>query len=385
VSVLARLAMLPRLLACVGASLVFGTATAHVVHDRAEAEQLSSVEIRRDDTASSTSDSLYEGESRVASEVGESADVHNASENDPPGHLGLDAEERRLQLPPSLPIVTGLDFFDTDLDDGNIGGSVVWTPIVSRYVTAYEVYLTDSAGSHTSYWPWGNTYLGSVLYGNNSLAIKNTTLGAFTHIYVHTRSLLGVNPDGAKVEVCDVKGEDTLALVSADATTAPWGIVEVTFHSDPGCSDAAMRWAAVVATSNDGNAEKAMDGKTTTAWRSACSTCAAGIEKLKILGVCRPEEVRCVKVFQCKGDGTFGCELGSSTSRTSALRLEMNGQEVFTWRSLIGFPTLREEHLTVSGRRRRASFNTYESTATLERTTSCLNNPPTFACTASPR
>merc|ERR1712113_596143 len=106
-----------------------------------------------------------------------------------------------------------------------IGGTVTWTAATgagSGSITAMEVYLSDFDGSHTGFAPtWGNVYIGSVATGTNSLTIPlNTSLAGFTHIWVHTRSVSGVNPDGAKVELCDVEAADTVALQLEASTTA---------------------------------------------------------------------------------------------------------------------------------------------------------------------
>jgi len=289
------------------------------------------------------------------------------------------ARERRL--PVALPIVTSLDFQDLDLNRGNISGAVVWTPPAdTSELTGYVVYLSDQAAS-----PSGRVEFGFVPIGTNTLDVEeNTSLAGLTHIFVYARSALGVSPNGATVEVCDVSGEDKLAIEIARDTTAPWGVAELTFHASGRCEDTPMRWAEVTTESNFGDAALAVDGDIQTSWYSECVACAAGAERLEVSGVCKPDTVRCVKIQQCKMDGSYNCPIGAG--RSEGLTLSVNGQPAHTWTGLRPGDSVRDERLTVPGRRRRAAFAVLsEVPPRKEQTTNCFGNGPTFACTASSR
>merc|ERR1719330_625891 len=147
-----------------------------------------------------------------------------------------------------------------------------------------------------------------------------------------------------------------------------------------------MRWVKLVASSGEPAAAQAADDDIFTAWSSACAGCSAREERLEVVGVCRPQEVRCVRIFQCnpEQDAAFGCPAGAG--RATAVELYVGDEVVYTWRSMTSWPTLRAEALDVPGRRRRASFFTFSEAppARLEHTTYCLGNPPTWQCSTGP-
>lgn len=288
------------------------------------------------------------------------------------------------RLPVALPLVLHVDFQDFDLDAREVSGLVSWAPPADTTdVSGYIVYLADSLGSVAS-----RIQVGAVPLGTNMLSVSESmSLGGLSHLYVHTRSLLGESPDGVRFEICDVTEADTLRITNVAATTAPWGVVEVSFFASPRCSGAPMRWARLNVSSGIALAEYAVDGNIATAWVSDCTVCGLGQESLEVVGVCKPEEVRCVKIWQCnpERDGKFGCPPG--VGRTTDVQLYAQGEAVHAWQSMTSWPTLREEILTVPGRRRRASYTLFSEPPPkrLEQTTYCLGNAPTFECAGNPR
>ncbi|CAK9042348.1 Hypothetical protein SCF082_LOCUS24378 [Durusdinium trenchii] len=176
------------------------------------------------------------------------------------------AADRRLY---GVPLVTDLDFFDTDLVAGSVGATLTWVPpTVLSEVIGYTVYLADSAGSST-----GRVTLGSVLVGTNLLAVPAGTAvnNSLTHLFVHSESNLGLRPDGAGLEICDVSATDTLFLQNAAASTYAWGIPDLSFHRLPDCSDTAMLFAQPgLSGSESGYGEaNAFDGDSSTPWVQA--------------------------------------------------------------------------------------------------------------------
>ncbi|CAK9042400.1 unnamed protein product [Durusdinium trenchii] len=270
------------------------------------------------------------------------------------------AADRRLY---GVPLVTDLDFFDTDLVAGSVGATLTWVPpTVLSEVIGYTVYLADSAGSST-----GRVTLGSVLVGTNLLAVPAGTAvnNSLTHLFVHSESNLGLRPDGAGLEICDVSATDTLFLQNAAASTYAWGIPDLSFHRLPDCSDTAMLFAQPgLSGSESGYGEaNAFDGDSSTPWVSSCSSCTVGQALIGVVGVCKPEEVRCVKLRQCTaGRGDYGCP--SSASRMSRVSLLAKGEHVFTWNFLQGqtssvLPALEMELLMLPSRRRRATVSAF--------------------------
>lgn len=283
--------------------------------------------------------------------------------------IGAYGQAVARELQQALPPVSAVDFQDLDLDAGEVAGTVLWTPPPNAAeVSAYEVYLSDGEGSLAV-----QAHIGTVAVGTNTLTVAaNTTLttpsGNRTHIFVFTRSPLGVSPEGAGVELCDVRSQDTLFLVNAEETTAPWGVTELSFYAKPDCSGAALRWVQSGSTGHAGVHvhDNAFDGDDTSAWTSICNTCGEGEVSLGVLGVCRPQEVRCVRLQQCvRGSGTFGCPVAAG--RLQQVRLLVQGEVAYTWKVLKrpragGNDNLRDELLTVVGRRRRAAFVAFSET-----------------------
>ncbi|CAE7221819.1 unnamed protein product [Symbiodinium natans] len=158
---------------------------------------------------------------------------------------------------------------------------------------------------------------------------------------------------------------DSLFLQNAVATTAPWGVSDLSFHREPDCSDAAIGFVqAGISGAQAGYEEaKAVDGDPNTPWVSSCSTCSTGQALIGVIGVCKPEGVRCVQLRQCTlNRGDYGCPL--TASRASQISLLVQGQHTFTWRVMQGqtnavTPALEQELLSVPSRRRRATLSAF--------------------------
>lgn len=274
----------------------------------------------------------------------------------------VEAPERRTY---GVPLVSSLDFLDTDLTASSVGGTLTWAPpAVADEVASYTIYFADSTGSSV-----GRSTLGSVPVGTNSFAIPAGTsyTGNLTHFFVHSSSNLGLSPQGAGIEICDVSITDTVFLQNAKASTSSWGVLELSFHRMPDCSDTAISFVQTGDSGYSGShiADNAFDGDTSTPWESSCSACAIGDAAIGIVGVCKPDEVRCVKLQQCTaGHPNAGCSSAPTASRMQRVSLIAKGAHVFTWNSLQGQtasvqPALEIEMLTVPSRRRRATMSAF--------------------------
>jgi len=229
-------------------------------------------------------------------------------------------------------------------------------------VTGYTIYLADSAGSTVD-----RVTLGSVAVGTNSFTVPAGTAltGSLSHFFVHSSSNLGLSPEGAGGEICDLSATDNLFLQNAKVSTTSWGVPELSFHRLPDCSDTAIKFVQTGISGYSGSyvEANAFDGDANTPWVSSCSSCAIGEALIGIVGVCKAEEVRCVKLRQCTaGRGDFGCPL--TASRMQRVSLLAKGQHVFTWNNLQGqtstvLPALEMEMLTVPSRRRRATMSAF--------------------------
>lgn len=295
-------------------------------------------------------------------------------------------EPRRLE-PQRLVPATSIDFQDLDLESGKIGGPIVWDPPEDTTdVTAYEVYLADSTGGVAGPGdplPDLRLHLGTVAVGTQSLSLPLSTVlnGSLSHIFVHTRSLLGISPEGTGVAVCDVASQDSLYIVNAATQTAAWGVTELKFYTQPDCSGDPMRYVQTGSTGAAGAYPDghAFDANEATAWVSSCTDCAAGHVSLGVIGVCEPAEVRCVSVRQCLPSGaTTGCPSG--LERLQQITLLARGEVVYTWKTLRGAQSgqgfqgyLEEEKLMVAGRRRRAAFTVLSDTVIASRSDQFTN------------
>jgi len=264
------------------------------------------------------------------------------------------APPRLLQQ--SLPPVSNVDFTDLDLEFTQIGGTVSWTPPTNVFeVSGYVVYLADSSGMPP------HTHLGTVPVGTHQFAIAiNTTLTPYTHIFVHTRSVLGMNPYGTGFKVCDVSGEQTLDIVNSQSVTGHWGISELKFYEHPDCTGPQMKWAqpAGAESMDQYPIELAFDSNAATSWVSNQSDNPSQSLSVGVVGVCRAEEVRCVYVRQCYPGRYAECQYKPAT-RTTGIVLRVHGASIMEWRVLPSNDLdrkLSEEYLIVSGRRRRAAF-----------------------------
>ncbi|CAE7596959.1 unnamed protein product [Symbiodinium sp. CCMP2592] len=269
-------------------------------------------------------------------------------------------DSRRLY---SVPLPTSLDFVDADLATGFIGGTLSWVPPASiSEVISYTIYLADSANT-----PGSRTTLGSVTVGTNSLAVSSGTASSSSasHFFVHSESALGLNPNGAGLEICDVSASDSLFLQNAVVTSDPWGVADLSFHREADCSDTAIGFVqAGISGALAGYEEsKAVDGDPNTPWVSSCSACSVGQALIGVIGVCKPEEVRCVQLRQCTlNRGDYGCPL--TASRAQQISLLVQGQHTFTWRVMQGqtdavTPAVEVELLSVPSRRRRATLSAF--------------------------
>ncbi|OLP93397.1 hypothetical protein AK812_SmicGene24708 [Symbiodinium microadriaticum] len=297
-----------------------------------------------------------------------------------------------------------------DLATGLIGGTLSWVPPASiSEVISYTIYLADSANT-----PSSRTTLGSVAVGTNSLAVSSGTASSSSasHFFVHSESALGLNPNGAGLEICDVSASDSLFLQNAVATSDPWGVADLSFHRrwvssgtassssashffvhsesalglnpngagleicDVSASDSLFLQNAVATSDPWGVADlsfhraqagyeesKAVDGDPNTPWVSSCSACSVGQALIGVIGVCKPEEVRCVQLRQCTlNRGDYGCPL--TASRAPQISLLVQGQHTFTWRVMQGqtdavTPAVEVELLSVPSRRRRATLSAF--------------------------
>jgi len=268
-------------------------------------------------------------------------------------------------LQQALPLVSGVDFQDLDIDVGEIQGTVSWVPPDdTSELSGYEVYLTDSIGTASM-----QTHFGSVAVPGASVVVPpHTSLtgpaGPRTHIFVFARSPLGMSPQGVGTTICDVGRQDTIFLVNAEAASGQWGVVELRFFPTPDCSGSPFRWVETGSSNHvpPHNASLAFDGDANSAWVSSCAGCPAGAISLGIIGVCQPQAVRCVRVRQCVPNVGLSCP--ATAGRMQQLRLLVQGQDICTWKVLKGLrPTgteiLQEEDLIVSGRRRRAGFTRF--------------------------
>jgi len=276
-----------------------------------------------------------------------------SSQSEPP-------EVRRLY---ALPLASDLDYQDLDVQLGKTGGTLTWEPPSDvAEITSYSVYLTDEAGSAS-----GRVSIGSRPVGSNSIVLPTgTSLGAsLTHLFVNSVSAQGERPDGPGYEICDVSFDDTIFVENAVATSKAWGISELSFYSDPTCTGSAMRFAQVGITDYAGiyTPSRALDGMPGTAWMSSCSTCTATQASVGVVGVCRPEEVRCVRMVQCtEGLGSYGCP--TTAHRAASVTLKVKGESTFTWKMMQGQRSntqlkLEEEILAVPSRRRQALMSAF--------------------------
>jgi hypothetical protein len=273
--------------------------------------------------------------------------------------------ERRLAVP--LPNVTSVDFQDMDLSAGKIGGTVSWVfspPSIPLGITGYKVYLTTSTGNVLD-----RVFLGSVgSVSTKTLSITNVTMQSYTHIFVHLATALGESPAGTGFAFCDVDHTDAIHIVNHAATTAPWGITEISFYVDPMCGGSPIRFASTSAVTSSAShpSSYGADGLDSTAWISNCSvvgTCAQGTQSWGMLGVCQADSVRCVKMKQCVPGSTQG---GCTTvaGRTPALAILIKGILVQIWYSMMpSNPPSQlqyfEEQLVFQTRRRRGFYGVY--------------------------
>merc|ERR1740129_1926168 len=172
-----------------------------------------------------------------------------------PATVAVDAQGEALpgRLPQALPRVTDVSFQDLDLDPEEISGTVTWVPPAdTTELSGYTAYLTDSLGTVAVH-----AQLGDVPVGTNSIEVPiHTSLitgfGNRTHIFVFTKSQLGVSPEGVGTVVCDARTADSVFLVNAEPTTMPWGVTDLSFHSRPDCTGPALPWAVSGSTGHDG-------------------------------------------------------------------------------------------------------------------------------------
>ncbi|CAJ1365641.1 unnamed protein product [Effrenium voratum] len=158
--------------------------------------------------------------------------------------------------------------------------------------------------------------------------------------------------------------QDTLFLQNAAASTAAWGVAELSFHRLPDCSDAAMLFAHPgISGSLTGYDEANAFSSSGIPWVSSCSACTSGQALIGVVGVCRPEEVRCVKLQQCtENRNSYGCP--AAAGRMDRVTLLAKGEHVFTWNFMQGqtssvLPALELEVLTIPSRRRRATMSAF--------------------------
>lgn len=276
----------------------------------------------------------------------------------------IDDEERRLQV---LPSVLSVAFQDADVVKYSIGGRLSWTPPPPstpfwNEVNGYKVYLGDDKGNQ-------RLYIASVA-GSGSLYYDippNTPLSNYTTFWVHTVSPLGESPVGYSLPVCDVDHTDTIYVVNAAATSAPWGVIEISFHQHPTCQSPAMGWATYGSTGYlagfpSGNA---IDKSYATAWVSNCTACGIGQSSIGIIGVCEVTSVRCIKLRQCLAGTTSGGACPSAVGRTTALALMVRGEHMYTFKVLTPENLQNiytEETLSVASRRRRANYGLFSDT-----------------------
>jgi len=210
--------------------------------------------------------------------------------------------------------------------------------------------------------------------GTNLLTVNADTSTLYgSRLWVHSTTKIGGElPNGVSAGVCDVSSNDTLHIGNPLATSSSWGVTELEFYTSIDCSGSKMPFVEAdsnVASRDSNPYDRAFDANFDNCWVSECAgdagQCAPGEVMLGIVGVCSPEEVRCVRIRQCYPFGDNAAHCPADVVRVSQIDLFVRGEQVYRWENLLSETRRRgespnraydEEHLVLPGCRRQAAF-----------------------------